>query len=129
LRAKKNMQVLKASPLVVATVRTIAIAAIVLSFATRSHAGEPIELGGKKSVSALIAVNVESQFVSATIIGNLEFTQPEHIPHAATRFAFIRRSRAGSVPRQFPTRCSAYTQTNCRGPVLADPDSAVEYTV
>ncbi len=39
-----------------------------------AQAGEAIELGGKKSVSMLAAVNAESQFASAILVGSLDFS-------------------------------------------------------
>lgn len=36
-------------------------------------AGEPIELGGKKAVTLLAAINAESEFASATLVGSADF--------------------------------------------------------
>jgi len=44
-----------------------------LAAAPPARAGEPIELGGRKAVSVLAAVNAESQFASATLVGSADF--------------------------------------------------------
>ncbi len=39
-----------------------------------ASAGEPVELGGKKAITVLAAVNAESEFASAALVGSADFS-------------------------------------------------------
>lgn len=55
--------------------RSIVAAFMLLAvFAPHASAGEPVELGGKKAFTLLAAVNAESEFASATLVGSLDFS-------------------------------------------------------
>ncbi len=57
------------------TAKSIIVASFVLIAlsAQQAGAGEPIELGGKKAVTVLAAINAESEFASATLVGSADF--------------------------------------------------------
>lgn len=48
--------------------------ALLATTAVQAHAGEPIELGGKKSFTLLAAVNAESEFASALLVGSADIS-------------------------------------------------------
>ena len=52
----------------------VAVPLLFTLLAQNAHAGEPIELGGKKSFSFLGSVTAESQFASTILVGTADFS-------------------------------------------------------